>query len=165
MMNFFRRVKPEAPVQRNNYFIQVDEDLAWSYSIGSEDSEEVSWATAEKNKAIEHHFFRSERQSLRRYVFSFLSFSHRFFSLHCYSCTDDIQSDSPVPVALYSRSARTFIRSPKSHRNPTFLAAWLLRFDRGAMMFRNIRARRSTRMCCWSIWTRSMRSRLRGGWI
>lgn len=66
MMNFFRRLKPEDPVLRNNYFIQVDEQLPWSYSIGSEDAESVSWNTAEKNKAIENHFFRSERQSLRR---------------------------------------------------------------------------------------------------
>lgn len=66
MMNFFRRVRPEDPVVRNNYFIQVDEDLAWSYSIGSEDSAGISWGTAQKNKAIEHHFFRSERQSVRR---------------------------------------------------------------------------------------------------
>jgi len=66
MMNFFRRVKPEEMVARNNYFLQVDEDLAWSWSIGSEDSEGISWNTAEKNRAIEHHFFRSERQTLRR---------------------------------------------------------------------------------------------------
>jgi alpha-1,2-mannosyltransferase len=66
MKNFFRRLRPEEPVLRNNYFIQVDENLAWSYSIGAEDSADVAWATAEKNRAIEHHFFRSERQSLRR---------------------------------------------------------------------------------------------------
>jgi len=66
MMNFFRRLKPEAPMCRNNYFIQVDDNLAWSHSIGAEDSPDVSWNTAEKNKAIEHHHFRSERQSLRR---------------------------------------------------------------------------------------------------
>lgn len=69
MKNFFRRVKPESPVLRNNYFIQVDDALAWSHSIGSEDAgegEAVGWFTAEKNKAIEHHYFRSERQSLRR---------------------------------------------------------------------------------------------------
>ena len=66
MMNFFRRLRPEEPVLRNNYFIQVDANLAWSHSIGPEDSDSVSWSTAEKNKAIEHHYFRSERQSLRR---------------------------------------------------------------------------------------------------
>ncbi|KAL3475910.1 hypothetical protein BJX99DRAFT_247236 [Aspergillus californicus] len=66
MMNFFRRLKPEDPVVRNNYFIQVDDNLAWSGSIGDEDSPSVSWNTAEKNKAVEHHYFRSERQSLRR---------------------------------------------------------------------------------------------------
>lgn len=66
MMNFFRRLRPEDPVLRNNYFIQVDDNLAWSESIGPEDSSDVSWNTAQKNKAIEHHYFRSERQSLRR---------------------------------------------------------------------------------------------------
>ncbi|KAK3385241.1 hypothetical protein B0H63DRAFT_180675 [Podospora didyma] len=66
MTNFFRRVKPEEMVARNNYFLQVDDDLAWSWSIGEEDSQDVSWGTAEKNRAIEHHYFRSERQTLRR---------------------------------------------------------------------------------------------------
>ncbi|KAI1371679.1 mannosyl transferase [Hypoxylon crocopeplum] len=66
MLNFFRRLKPEEMVARNNYFMQVDDDLGWSWSIGSEDSEDVSWSTAEKNRAIEHHYFRSERQTLRR---------------------------------------------------------------------------------------------------
>ncbi|KAK4225288.1 hypothetical protein QBC38DRAFT_445655 [Podospora fimiseda] len=66
MTNFFRRVQPQEIVARNNYFFQVDDGLAWSESIGSEDSKEVSWSTAEKNRAIEHHFFRSERQTLRR---------------------------------------------------------------------------------------------------
>ena len=66
MMNFFRRVQPNGPVLRNNYFIQVDDNLAWSDSIGDEDGDGVSWLTAEKNKAIESHWFRSERQSLRR---------------------------------------------------------------------------------------------------
>ncbi|KAL9129329.1 MAG: hypothetical protein Q9217_002200 [Psora testacea] len=69
MMNFFRRIQPHAPVVRNNYFLQVDDDIAWSSSIGPEDGGEhhtVGWDTAEKNKAIQHHYFRSERQSLRR---------------------------------------------------------------------------------------------------
>ena len=71
MMNFFRRIQPNSPVLRNNYFLQVDDELAWSHSIGPEDFEhgeaaKTGWATAEKNKAIEHHYFRSERQSLRR---------------------------------------------------------------------------------------------------
>lgn len=69
MTNFFRRVQPQNPVLRNNYFIQVDDNLAWSDSIGPEDGDETQtngWQTAQKNKAIEHHYFRSERQSLRR---------------------------------------------------------------------------------------------------
>jgi len=66
MVNFFRRVKPEGPVLRNNYFMQVDDELPWSSSIGSEDSDGIGWFTAEKNRPIQHHYFRSERQSLRR---------------------------------------------------------------------------------------------------
>lgn len=70
MVNFFRRIQPSAPVIRNNYFLQVDDELTWSNSTGSEDAKEVEqavgWATAEKNKAIQIHFFRSEKQSLRR---------------------------------------------------------------------------------------------------
>ncbi|KAL7276779.1 hypothetical protein RUND412_000203 [Rhizina undulata] len=66
MESFVGRVAPGAPVLRNNYFIQVDDNLAWSDSIGDEDSEKIGWFTAEQNKAIEHHHFRSERQSLRR---------------------------------------------------------------------------------------------------
>ena len=45
MMNFFRRVQPQSPVLRNNYFIQVDDELAWSSSIGSEDAEGIGWFT------------------------------------------------------------------------------------------------------------------------
>ncbi|RMZ71977.1 mannosyl transferase [Pyrenophora seminiperda CCB06] len=66
MTNFFRRLTPDAPMLRNNYFIQVDDDLAWSSSIGPEDSPHVGWFTAEQNRHISHHMFRSERQSLRR---------------------------------------------------------------------------------------------------
>ncbi|MCJ1479760.1 hypothetical protein MMC13_008446 [Lambiella insularis] len=66
MMDFFRRIQPNRPVLRNNYFIQVDDKLAWSDSIGPEDEDGIGWNTADKNKAIENHWFRSERQSLRR---------------------------------------------------------------------------------------------------
>jgi hypothetical protein len=66
MMKFFRRLNCETIYCRNNYFIQVDDSLPWSWSIGNEDHPAVSWNTAEKNKAIAHHWFRSERQSLRR---------------------------------------------------------------------------------------------------
>jgi len=73
MMSFFRRIQPAQPVVRNNYFIQVDDELAWSSSIGSEDVETEGgqqqvegWSSAQRNKAVEHHHFRSERQSLRR---------------------------------------------------------------------------------------------------
>jgi len=68
MMNFFRRVQPEKPVLRNNYFIQVDEELAWSRSIGDEDAEGIGWFSAAESRDVGRHWFRSERQSLRRYV-------------------------------------------------------------------------------------------------
>ncbi|KAK7957020.1 alpha-1-2-mannosyltransferase [Apiospora aurea] len=66
MLKFFARLRCEEIYSRNNYFIQVDDALPWSWSIGDEDSEGLSWSTAEKNRAIEHHFLRSERQTLRR---------------------------------------------------------------------------------------------------
>ncbi|KAI9151415.1 alpha-1,2-mannosyltransferase [Paramyrothecium foliicola] len=66
MMRFFRRLRCDTMYGRNNYFIQVDDSLAWSHSIGEEDDKVVSWSTAEKDKAIEHHWLRSERQTLRR---------------------------------------------------------------------------------------------------
>ncbi|KAI1755135.1 hypothetical protein F4782DRAFT_490114 [Xylaria castorea] len=69
MMNFFRRLKPEEIVGRHNYFFQVDDDLGWSWSVGPEDSDvhgHVGWGTAEKGRAIDNHYFRSERQTLRR---------------------------------------------------------------------------------------------------
>jgi hypothetical protein len=45
MTNFFRRIQPQSPVVRNNYFIQVDDKLAWSESIGDEYSEGIGWFT------------------------------------------------------------------------------------------------------------------------
>lgn len=66
MMKFFQRMKTDTLHGRNNYFIQVDDSLPWSHSIGGEDDPVVSWSTAEKDKIIENHWFRSERQSLRR---------------------------------------------------------------------------------------------------
>ena len=35
-------------------------------SIGDEDAAHVGWATAAKDRAVAHHYFRSERQTLRR---------------------------------------------------------------------------------------------------
>lgn len=67
MMNFFRRLQPPNPVVRNNYFIQVDPDLAWSRSLGDEDATVIGgWTDADCVTDIERHYFRTERQSLRR---------------------------------------------------------------------------------------------------
>lgn len=134
MMNFFRRVQPEKPVLRNNYFIQVDDNLAWSHSIGSEDAETVSWSTAEKNKAIENHYFRSERQSLRRLprsggvVFTIRTYFHPI---------TEIAEEKGVPGRLASA-----IRSWGND---------VSRYE----------GRERYGKCCWSIWIESMRSRAR----
>ncbi|ODV61459.1 heme-dependent oxidative N-demethylase family protein ASCRUDRAFT_18594, partial [Ascoidea rubescens DSM 1968] len=66
MDKFFHRLTPEKPVVRNNYFIQLDDDLGWSFSIGDESGEAVGWYTAKEAKDVKDIYFRSERQSLRR---------------------------------------------------------------------------------------------------
>lgn len=99
MTKFFRRIKCDIFYSRNNYFLQVDDALPWSHSIGSEDGETVSWATAEKNKAIEHHWLRSERQSLRRLPKS----RAVVFTIRTYFMpVTDIADESYVPGRLAS---------------------------------------------------------------
>lgn len=66
MEKFFVRLTPEAPVVRNNYFIQTDDHLDWSSSIGDENNEKVGWYTANPAKSIDQIWYRSERQSVRR---------------------------------------------------------------------------------------------------
>ncbi|KAI5954712.1 hypothetical protein KGF57_003735 [Candida theae] len=66
MNKFFRRLTVESPVVRNNYFIQTDNHLDWSSSIGSEEDANVGWNTAPDATDVNNLFFRSERQSLRR---------------------------------------------------------------------------------------------------
>lgn len=65
MMKFFRRLQPPNPVVRNNYFIQVDPDLAWSRSLGPEDGT-IGWTNSSPAVDVTTHYFRSERQTLRR---------------------------------------------------------------------------------------------------
>lgn len=66
MTKFFTRLTCDKPVVRNNYFIQLDDSLAWSVAIGDEKTENVGWYTAENAVTPEQLYFRSERQSLRR---------------------------------------------------------------------------------------------------
>ena len=66
MLNLFRRLRPEEIVARNNYYVQVDDGLAWSKSIAPEDSDTVKWGTAERNTKPDTYYFRSERQTLWR---------------------------------------------------------------------------------------------------
>ncbi|ODV83937.1 hypothetical protein CANARDRAFT_29655 [[Candida] arabinofermentans NRRL YB-2248] len=66
MDKFFLRQTPDKPVVRNNYFLQTDDDLAWSTSIGDENNEVVGWYTANEATDITKLYYRSERQSLRK---------------------------------------------------------------------------------------------------
>lgn len=66
MEKFFVRLTVDKPVVRNNYFIQTDDNLPWSTSIGEEDNEKVGWYTAEPAKDPLKLYYRSERQSVRR---------------------------------------------------------------------------------------------------
>src|SRR5271170_6207792 len=66
LKRFFQRIKPDAPVERNNYFIQTDNCLAWSSKIGPEDSFGIGWDNAGLNPDVDEIHFRSERQTLRR---------------------------------------------------------------------------------------------------
>ena len=113
MTNFFRRIQPNDPVLRNNYFFQLDDDLAWNHSLGPEAFDELDalldetkirslkdhWRVVEKDKSIEHHYFRTERQSLRRLprsggvVFTFRTYFHSVV---------EIAEESGVPGRLAS---------------------------------------------------------------
>jgi alpha-1,2-mannosyltransferase len=66
MNRFFQRMKPNAPVERNNYFIQTDSSLPWSSKIGPEDSFGIGWDNANTDPDVDEIHFRSERQTLRR---------------------------------------------------------------------------------------------------
>ena len=66
LKRFFQKIKPNGPVERNNYFIQTDDHLPWSSKIGSEDSFGIGWDNAYEDPEIDEIHFRSERQTLRR---------------------------------------------------------------------------------------------------
>ncbi|KAJ5520854.1 hypothetical protein N7463_001307 [Penicillium fimorum] len=68
MNKFMLKLTPDKPVERNNYFIQLDDGLHWSHRMGDQQGTEVaSWATANgKGLTIDEIHFRSERQTLRR---------------------------------------------------------------------------------------------------
>ncbi|KAL4895057.1 hypothetical protein BDV59DRAFT_200314 [Aspergillus ambiguus] len=68
MNRFFKALTPERPVERNNFFIQLDDGLHWSHRMGDQNGTEVaSWATANsRGLSVDEIHFRSERQTLRR---------------------------------------------------------------------------------------------------
>lgn len=70
MDRYFSRLQEDKPVQRNNYFLQCDDQLPWSSTIGPEDDANFQghpgWHMVTQEPHIEHMHFRSERQTLRR---------------------------------------------------------------------------------------------------
>ncbi|PLN76116.1 hypothetical protein BDW42DRAFT_179381 [Aspergillus taichungensis] len=68
MNRFFKALTPDKPVERNNFFIQLDDGLHWSHRMGDQGGNEVaSWATANsKGLTVDEIHFRSERQTVRR---------------------------------------------------------------------------------------------------
>ncbi|KAJ5995559.1 hypothetical protein N7481_002536 [Penicillium waksmanii] len=68
MNKFFQKLTPDKPVERNNFFIQLDDGLHWSHRMGDQQGTEVaSWATANsRGLTVDEIHFRSERQTLRR---------------------------------------------------------------------------------------------------
>ncbi|OAA37820.1 hypothetical protein ISF_09905 [Cordyceps fumosorosea ARSEF 2679] len=68
MNRFFKTMRPENAVVRNNFFIQLDDGLHWSHRMGDQDGKDVaSWATANSaGVTVKDLYFRSERQTLRR---------------------------------------------------------------------------------------------------
>ncbi|KAF8529912.1 hypothetical protein JB92DRAFT_3106604 [Gautieria morchelliformis] len=77
---FFRKLPVDKPVLRNNYFFQIDKDIAWaSIHHGEEDRFDQSthmpraealgdgkWQPPQATTDMSQVYFRSERQSLRR---------------------------------------------------------------------------------------------------
>ncbi|GFG00485.1 hypothetical protein IFM53868_10764 [Aspergillus udagawae] len=63
---FLKALTPERTVERNNFFIQLDDGLYWSHRMGDQSSTEVaSWATANsRGLTVDEIHFRSERQTL-----------------------------------------------------------------------------------------------------
>ena len=67
MDRYFRKMTPEKAVVRYNYLIQTDGDLAWSSSIGSEETYGIMRPPQDNaNLSVKDLHFRSERQTLRR---------------------------------------------------------------------------------------------------
>lgn len=98
MDKFFKRLTPESPVVRNNYFMQTDPHLDWSISIGPEDSPNVGWNTAQPATDISQIYYRSERQSLRRLPISgAVAFTIRTY----FHPLTDIAEEPGIPERLY----------------------------------------------------------------
>ncbi|CAG9984410.1 unnamed protein product [Clonostachys byssicola] len=99
MYKFFRRLKAEDFVTRNNYTLQIDDNLPWSVSVGDEDSNDLGWHHAEQDPPIGKHHLRSERQSLRRLPKS----GAIVFGIHTYfSPITELAKEDYVPGRLAS---------------------------------------------------------------
>ncbi|KZT50556.1 hypothetical protein CALCODRAFT_180602 [Calocera cornea HHB12733] len=78
LTRFFRKLRTDKPVLRNNYFIQIDSELSWSeptnghedaFDEGTHEPKRALWGDfrpPEPTMRVEDVHFRTERQSLRR---------------------------------------------------------------------------------------------------
>jgi len=78
LTRFFRKLRTDKPVLRNNYFIQIDNELSWSeptngnedaFDEGTHEPKQELWGDfkpPEPTMRVEDIHFRTERQSLRR---------------------------------------------------------------------------------------------------
>ena len=61
VMNLFRRIQPNSPVQRNTWYTVGDDAI---------NEEGFTLGAGEENKAVENFYFKTERQTVRRYAYS-----------------------------------------------------------------------------------------------
>ena len=153
MDSFFTRIQPDGPMLRNNYFIQVDGELAWSSSIGPEDAPAggFGWFSAEKNKPVEQIYLRCERQSLRRLPKSG-AVVRAYPADWCRAA---------LTVGRSSPSARISIRLSRWPRSRMCRADLRARSEAGMRMWPSIRVSTGTASSFWRTWTSSTRSRCR----
>ncbi|KAK4705129.1 hypothetical protein P7C70_g1080, partial [Phenoliferia sp. Uapishka_3] len=116
MERFFQKLKADKPVQRNNYFFQIDDQLDWSQNTNGPEkifdqgakgpvpellsaSEDPSWKAPAPTTEFNDVWFRTERQSLRRMpktgciLFTIRTYFHK---------VADIASEPGVPGRMAS---------------------------------------------------------------
>ena len=161
MMNFFRRVQPNGPVQRVRINSSEMSSNAREYALANVYRTTISSKSMMNSRgppASGPKMARKEqsaglppkRTRLSHTTISALSVRH-------YVACRGVE-------VLCLRSARTSIPLRRSARSRMCRDAWRARLGVGEVMLVGTRAKNGTRRYCWNIWIRSIRSRLRRGW-